>query len=315
MQPRKINVLFLGGGKRVSAANLLIEAGGKLGYEIIIYSYERSNHVPIAEVAQVILGRSFLDPTIFEDVFDVIKRLEIDIVLAFHDLALPLLPRLESKAFAPNSGVFLTNILASKKLSSKYFDSLGIAKPPYGNKAPLIAKPDFGSASKGIVLLKTQAEVNSFFETAPIKDFDIQEFIVGREYSIDGYRLRGNNDAILVPRERIEVLGGEVSVSKTVDHPQLEQFARTVSSRIPLRGPFTIQVIEEELSGRLFCMEINARFGGGMPVSEKAGVPWGEILLSDFLQQPIREISYKKNYLVTRSFREFGFDLESENGK
>jgi hypothetical protein len=41
-----------------------------------------------------------------------------------------------------------------------------------------------------------------------------------------------------------------------------------------------------------------------------AGIPWPEILLRDFLDLEIETYDYDQNFLMVRSFREFGFSLK-----
>ena len=52
----KINILFLGGAKRVSLAERFFSAGNKLGYQISVYAYELNKIVPFATVGQVDLA-------------------------------------------------------------------------------------------------------------------------------------------------------------------------------------------------------------------------------------------------------------------
>ena len=51
---KNINILFVGGSKRYSFAEKLIEAGKEFGLTIKIYSYEMGEDLPIADIATVI---------------------------------------------------------------------------------------------------------------------------------------------------------------------------------------------------------------------------------------------------------------------
>ena len=57
-----VNILFLGGAKRVAMGRLFKEAGRKFGMDVMLFSYELSSQVPIAEEASVIVGRRWADP-------------------------------------------------------------------------------------------------------------------------------------------------------------------------------------------------------------------------------------------------------------
>ena len=52
-----INILFLGGAKRVSLAEKFIQEGKELNKNITIFSYELDDNVPISFVGKIIIGR------------------------------------------------------------------------------------------------------------------------------------------------------------------------------------------------------------------------------------------------------------------
>ncbi|WP_298822930.1 hypothetical protein, partial [uncultured Capnocytophaga sp.] len=66
MGNKKINILFLGGAKRVSIAEEFIRAGNTLGYNVSIFSYELDENCPIAFIGKVIKGYRWNNDSIFE---------------------------------------------------------------------------------------------------------------------------------------------------------------------------------------------------------------------------------------------------------
>ena len=83
----KLNVLFLGGAKRVSLAEHLIDTARRKGLDVEVYSYELDEFVPIASVGTVILGLRWKDENIIPDLLSVIREKDIHIVLPFVDPA------------------------------------------------------------------------------------------------------------------------------------------------------------------------------------------------------------------------------------
>ena len=61
---KRINILFLGGAKRVSFGRKLIEAGKRLGLEIGIYSYELEAEVPVALIGGIIICLVYTYPSL-----------------------------------------------------------------------------------------------------------------------------------------------------------------------------------------------------------------------------------------------------------
>jgi carbamoyl-phosphate synthase large subunit len=134
-------------------------------------------------------------------------------------------------------------------------------------KWPLFAKPRFGSASVGIRRLSDPEDLRLL---DPRVEYIVQEVADGREFTIDVFVSNGKC-IVAVPRERIEVRAGEVSKSVTRRLPALEDLAMRIAESLPgASGPLNIQVfVASDLSMKV--IEINARFGGGFPLSWEAG--------------------------------------------
>ena len=62
----KIVVLMLGGARRVSMGELLIDSGKRLGYDVEILSYELEESVPIAAIGTVVIGKKWRDADVVE---------------------------------------------------------------------------------------------------------------------------------------------------------------------------------------------------------------------------------------------------------
>ena len=83
----KLNILFLGGAKRVSMASKFIEAGRRAGFETVIYGYELSRRCALASVAEEIVeGRRWSDPALLDDLHEVVTSRNISIMIPFVDL-------------------------------------------------------------------------------------------------------------------------------------------------------------------------------------------------------------------------------------
>ena len=76
---RKLNILFIGGGKRYSAAECFIDAGKKMGIDIRIFAYEMGFGLPIEKIATVFQGLKFSDPNILDDIKKTISENQIEL--------------------------------------------------------------------------------------------------------------------------------------------------------------------------------------------------------------------------------------------
>ena len=306
-----IRILFLGGAKRFSVAQRLIESGEQLNLKIEIFSYEIGFHHPISDIATIVPGKLFSDPDAKIHIELILKEKSIDIALPFHDKSISIISSLSHLVFVPTCSEELVKIFNSKKESASFFRKNSIPVPLYSEKVPVIAKPDFGSASQGLLRFSEQHLLDEFLKSDDRTNFEIQELFSGPEYSVDGYIALNSEFSHFAVRERLEVLGGEVSKSKTVEIREIEEYCIQLSKIIGVKGAITIQFIYDDKANQYGIMEVNARYGGGMLTSYGAGVPWFKILLRDFLKLEQEKVVQKNNFLMIRSFREHYFQLQS----
>ena len=76
-----VNILMLGGAKRVSMARMLKDAGSRMGLDVVLFSYELTPEVPVAVEASVITGLKWNDPDLMDDLHNVVFENRIDILL------------------------------------------------------------------------------------------------------------------------------------------------------------------------------------------------------------------------------------------
>lgn len=306
----KINILFVGGSKRVSAAECFIKAGLDLNLEIKLFSYEIGKGLPIESIATVIQGLYFNNPEVIDDIRRVVRECNINLVIPYHDSAVELLSGIKKEFFIPISDFGLCNIFSSKIKTNNYFVKNGLPVAGFDGLVPAIAKPDKGSSSKGLLYFFDQKDLNNFLKTEESKNYELQRFIKGQEYSVDGYISLNSENSCFAVRKRLEVLGGEAVKSITVNHPKILDICNLIGNENGLEGAVTIQFIEDENSKEIFLMEVNPRFGGAMLTTWGAGVPWFKMVLTDYLRLPFPEFSFKSNILMVRSFREHFFQIE-----
>ena len=161
---------------------------------------------------------------------------------------------------------------------------------------PLMAKPRFGSASEGVSLVRSTAELEILIARdearAPLidgrpGDMVVQTVARGDEYTIDVLVDRSGQCLCAVPRRRLEVRGGEVSKAVTVRSQRLIDLAFAIAKVLPgAYGALNFQVFADEGTGELAVIEINPRFGGGFPLSHRAGADFARWMLEDLRELP-----------------------------
>lgn len=308
MQSKGLNILFLGGAKRVSLAEKFIDEGKNKKIGVKIFSYELDENVPISFVAEIIIGLRWKDANIYNHLLEVIETKKIDIVLPFLDYATIVLARLKKltegkDVFIPVSDEKLCEVFFDKYLANEWCIENGINIPSDTDKYPLIAKPIHGSASKGILVIENPVDLKNL---ANKEDYFLQQFVKGNEYSVDIYVSTEDKKIVsIVPRIRLETQGGESIKSITIKDERLINFSREIIKKAKLVGPFTLQLIENEDTKELYFMEINPRFGGAVINSIFSGANSPEYLLNDFykIKNTYNE-NWTDSFLMIRRFSE-----------
>lgn len=288
MNRHKLTVLMLGGARRVSMAELLKESGRRLGYEVNIVSYELISQVPIAAVADVVVGLKWRDEGVVDDIIRVCREHEVDIILPFVDGAIEIASICKQRmpdVFVPVSDFDVARTMFDKVEAAKAFEAAGLPIPAtysvINAEVPAIAKPRHGSASRGIKIFHN---IEDLMHLENIDDYLIQEYIEKPfEFTVDCYVDQQGNILVCVPRKRLEVMGGEVTRTETCRIAQLDEMSRRVINAFKLRGPVTLQYLLDRKHGRYLLMEVNPRLGGGVICSMYAGAPFADYILNEAL--------------------------------
>jgi len=130
----------------------------------------------------------------------------------------------------------------------------------------------------------------------------VQEFIKGTEHTCDVYVDFCMKARCVVPRKRIEVRTGEVSKGQVVKHPAImSQATRLVETLGAGPGVITLQLFLTD-DEKVKFIEINPRFGGGVPLSIKAGANFPKWILQELLASKtnIRFDAFKDNLIMLR---------------
>ena len=163
---------------------------------------------------------------------------------------------------------------------------------------PLLVKPRYGSGSKTIFKVRNEKELKFFIDY--ISNPVIQEFVNGKEYTIDLFSDFNGKVLTAVSRERIETFCGESYKGKTVKDIQIIEYAKNLAEKLGTVGHITIQCIKNDNEIRF--IEVNPRFGGGAILGIKSGANIPLLLLRLILGKRIElQIGeFKENLIMLR---------------
>ncbi|MFB5252946.1 ATP-grasp domain-containing protein [Bacillus mycoides] len=207
------------------------------------------------------------------------------------------------------SSMELNKIANNKKYTYNFFVSNNIPTPRvYSDEEierkeyqfPLLIKPYDGSSSKGVTKIMNEKELEFFKEYIP--NAMIQEYVSGEEYTIDIMVDFYGNIKTIVPRLRIETRAGEVSKGMTKKDNEIIKAAESVIKALPNPvGCITLQCFKKE-DGQITFIEINPRFGGGIPLSIEAGAnfPLWTIEMCQGEMFTERDFNWRENLTMLR---------------
>lgn len=154
---------------------------------------------------------------------------------------------------------------------------------------PLIVKPRQGMGSNLVFKAESRSQLDFFAGYVP--DPIIQTCAQGEEYTMDVFNDFDGNPLVVVPRLRMEVRSGEVSKSKVVKHEPLIQEISRILQHIKIIGPANIQAIVNDKE--IVVIEINPRFGGGVPLSMASGIDYARYLIRTVRGDACSDFSWK----------------------
>lgn len=286
MNNNKITILMLGGARRVSMAELLKRSGDRIGREVEIISYELLEQVPIALAGRVIVGLRWSDPKVVDDIVRVCHENDVNIILPFVDGAIEIAAKCKDhlpEVFVPVGDFETSRKMFDKVEAAKAFEETGLPIPEtyraINAEMPAIAKPRHGSASRGIHVFHN---IDELMHLPNLQDYIVQEYIENREeYTVDCYVTQNGEILAVVPRARLEVMGGEVTRTITCRNATLDKMSREVIEKFRLRGPVTLQFLHDLDTDRYLLMEVNPRLGGGVICSIYAGAPIPDYIIDE----------------------------------
>lgn len=287
---REIHILVTGVGRRVELMQAFRQAALKLDINLKLYGADMTGTAPALMYCDYTRKVCAMrEPQYIQQLVDICLADKIDLVMPTIDTDLLVLSRNVKEFEKVGTRVLVSTpdkilICRDKNNTGEFFISCGLKAPKtYNNYKefrgpyPCFIKPKDGSSS--INAFKVENEEELMIHAEQIEDYIIQPFISGREFTIDIFCDFDGNPVFITPRERVQVRAGEVLKTQIhIDEIMIEE-SKKLCKKFKPSGPITVQLIQDEKTGDNYYIEINPRYGGGAPLSMKAGARSAEKLL------------------------------------
>lgn len=315
-RPDSLSVLFTCVGRRVSLLNSFRRAGRQLKIDLSLLgtdATELSSALQVCDKGFTV--KPITHANYIKQLLSIVKTNKVKLLIPTVDLDLKILAQNKPKFAALGCCVLVSrpevvDICQDKRKTFRFLIKNGFDTPVTMSirsalskkrlRWPCFLKPWDGSASKGNAVVNNREELSILGRKIP--NAICQEFVEGTEYTCDVYVDFNMKARCVVPRKRIEVRAGEVSKGQVVKNSHImSESARLVEILRAGPGVITLQLFLTD-DDKVKFIEINPRFGGGVPLSIKAGADFPKWILQEVLgrKRYIRFNGYKDNLIMLR---------------
>jgi carbamoyl-phosphate synthase large subunit len=290
MPAKRPTILLSPSGRRVELWRLFEQAIAGLGLDWRVMGTDIEPHsstsLACGEIAVVPRATS---PAFLPAVREIVDRHDVRLIIPTIDPELPLYASSDVGTMVMISSRETVTLTTDKLATHGWALSSGIASPRTWRPddataltgARFVVKPRYGSASEGVRLSLSPADVDALLATVLGRDLVVQEHVHGPEYTVNCFVTRSGRCVAAIPHRRIRTRGGEVSRGLTERHDAIEEAARKAMASLPgAYGALCVQFIDDPSRGPQL-IEVNARFGGGYPLAHRAGARFPERLVRE----------------------------------
>ncbi|SEN65419.1 ATP-grasp domain-containing protein [Paenibacillus sp. OV219] len=285
-------ILFTSIGRRVQLVRHFIENG----WDVIGADADPSESASSHFVRNVYKVPLFREPGYFEALRELCIREKVSVLVPLYEPELIGMAQRKESFREIGVQVLVSDEAALARCLDKYelaqfLTSNGIATPAtypdlsrVDSESKWVVKPRTGMGSKDVYIADAQDAASCYNK---VKDAIVQRFVRGQEYSIDAFVNEHGQILSIVPRKRLDVRAGEVAKSVTVVDDELTRLTAELLSHLQLIGPLTIQGIKEASTGMFFFIEVNPRFGGGVPLTIQSGIPYSHFIAGHYPSETV----------------------------
>lgn len=296
-----MRIMFTSVGRRVELMQAFRKASEELGIDLKIIGADVSDTAPALYFCDITRNVCKIkDEQYIPMLLDICRRDNVNCLIPTIDTDLLVLAENKTQFEEIGTKVLISavdkiKVCRDKNYTAQYFHSVGLKSPqPYnlvekylssGFGFPAFIKPKDGSSSINAYKVANADDLAAYAEK--IGDYIIQPFIEGTEYTIDIFCDYEGNPVYITPRERIAVRSGEVLKTRIAQDDRMITEMQALIKDFKPCGQITVQLIRDKISGEDYYIEINPRFGGGAPLSIKAGADSAKAVLKMLNGEPL----------------------------
>ncbi|MBP3360690.1 MAG: ATP-grasp domain-containing protein [Clostridia bacterium] len=298
-----MNILFTCVGRRIELIQAFKTAAENLKTNLVIHGTDTTNTAPalfFCDIPHIV--PKIKNPAYIPKLLEICREGKVDALIPTIDTDLLILSENKESFEKVGTKVLISNpeairICRDKRITGNFFGNCGLSYPrtfdnaaDYSMNYPCFIKPKDGSSSIFAYKVNNERELMTYAVQVP--DYIIQPYIEGTEYTVDIFCDFEGNPIYITPRVRLAVRAGEVLKTQILHDTRIIEEALSITEKFKPCCAITVQLIKESVTGENYYIEINPRFGGGAPLSMKAGANSAEALIRLLKKE---KLSYQSN--------------------
>jgi carbamoyl-phosphate synthase large subunit len=254
------------------------------------------------------------DPKYLLNIERIVKKENIKLIIPTIDQELMLWA--DNKEYFANKGVHVSisppetiNICGDKWETFQFFKKNGLPFPgtylpemlTYNMNYPLFIKPRAGRGSVHSFRIKNKRELDFFLEYVP--DPLIQDYLQGKEFTVDAFYSADHRLISFVPRYRLVIRSGVSDKGRTFKNTELTRLVKEIGKQMKFCGAINIQgkIHKNEIT----FFEINPRFSGGIQLSVAAGENFAKYIIREMEGESLSpRLGKYRDHLTMTSFED-----------
>jgi carbamoyl-phosphate synthase large subunit len=301
-----MNILITSAGQRVSLVKAFQKELKNIYADGKVYATDMIPHLSAAcnTADQYFRVTKCTDPGHIDELINICKQNNIKMIVPTIDTELMVLAQNREKfkelgIYVVISCAAFVDLCRDKRKINTFFQQRGIEIPKnidkHNPEFPLFIKPFDGSLSVDTYIIHSAKDLRENHLTN--ERFMFMEYL-GKdhydEYTVDMYFDKTHHLKCIVPRKRILIRAGEINKGLTCKNSIVGFLKEKLSFIEGAVGCLTGQFFLHKTSGRIVGIEINARFGGGYPLSYEAGANYPQWLIREYFKG--ETISYTEGW-------------------
>lgn len=298
-----MKILFTSVGRRVELIQGFHQAAEKLNIDLEIWGADFSTEAPALYFCDKrVQCCGIREAGYIPFLLELCEKEKIQVLIPTIDTDLLILAENKGNFEAVGTKVLVSApdkvaLCRDKRKTGAFFEQCGLCAPIavddyklYSGNYPAFIKPLDGSSSIDAYKVKNLEELEYYSEK--IKNYIVQPFVQGKEYTIDIFCDYEGNPIYITPRERIAVRSGEVLQTRIEQNEEMIREMQQLVAMYRPCGQITVQLIRDMVEKKNYYIEINPRFGGGAPLSMKAGADSAMALLQILKGKKLEYVPY-----------------------